>query len=102
MSDKIKKIELKIEKRIAKIQKYEEALKTEKQMLKKDQKMLATVKYDEILKKLMKNNIDAEDILDKVEEVIEEKETQSSLENVEKETPTDITNGTSSNYNQFK
>lgn len=81
MSDKVKKIEDRISKRKAKIQSYEESLKEEKRLLKKDEEHLAHVKYEELLKKLMQNNISAEDILEKVDEVIIEKEIENENEN---------------------
>lgn len=81
MSDKVTKIEERIAKRKAKIQSYEESLKDEKRLLKKDEEHLAHVKYDELLKKLMQNNISAEDILEKVDEVIIENEVKSENEN---------------------
>lgn len=99
MSDKIEKIEEKIKKRKTKIQKLEDDLRKEKQLLKKDEKILEHVKYDELLKKLMKNNIAAEDIMSKVEEVIEEKETQS-LENEEKAQSTNLGDNNISNGNK--
>lgn len=92
MSDKVTKIEERIAKRKAKIQSYEESLKDEKRLLKKDEEHLAHVKYDELLKKLMQNNISAKDILEKVDEVIIEKEIESESSTSENPSSTSYTN----------
>lgn len=92
MSDKVTKIEERIAKRKAKIQSYEESLKDEKRLLKKDEEHLAHVKYDELLKKLMQNNISEKDILEKVDEVIIEKEIESESSTSENSSSTSYTN----------
>lgn len=74
MSDKSQKIQQKIDKRKLKIKKLEENLKHEKQLLKKEESLLNGILYDDLLKTLIKNNIPADAIMGKIEEVIEEKE----------------------------
>lgn len=91
MNEKVKKIEERIAKRKARIRNYEESLKEEKRLLKKDEENLSHIKYDELLKVLMENNISSEDILEKVEEVIIEKTENESDEN-QKTNSTDSSN----------
>lgn len=80
MSDKSQKIKQKIDKRKQKIKMLEENLKHEKQLLKKDEKLLTEILYDGLLKTLIKNDIPADVIMGRVEEVIEEKEISQLIE----------------------
>ncbi|MFP3722670.1 hypothetical protein SFC57_24025 [Niallia circulans] len=90
--DKIKKLEERIAKREERIEKYTEALKEERKLLKKDKQTLAHVKYDELLKKLMENDINPEDILGKVDEVIIEDEIEKEEAAHQNMNPNDFNN----------
>ncbi len=72
--NKIKRLEERIKKRKEKIKKYSDLIKQEKKQLKKDEMTLANLKYDIVLKKLIENDVNPEDILEKVDEVIQEEE----------------------------
>lgn len=74
MSKKIMKIEEKINKRKLKIEGYEDALREEKRLLKKEEEQLEVAKYDELLRKLKMNKISVDYILEKLDDVIIEKE----------------------------
>lgn len=79
---KVKKLEERIAKRKERIEKYTKAIKEERKLLKKDENTLAHVKYEDVLKKLMENQVNPDDILGKVDEVIieDENETEESQE----------------------
>lgn len=73
-----KKLEEKVAARKEKIEKYTEAIKKERKLLKQDEKRLAHLKYEEVLKKLMENDVSPDDILEKVDEVIVEEDEDNS------------------------
>lgn len=98
MTEKTQKLEEKIAKRKARIQKLEDTLKEEKRLLKQEEENLAHVKYDALLKTLMKNNIAAEDILGKVEEVLIEKEVVSEDKTNDTDNETNTNNGAFKQY----
>lgn len=81
--DRVKRLEERIAKRKERIEKYTESIKEERKLLKKDEKTLAHVKYDELLKKLMENDINPDDIIEKVDEVITEDESEKENFTVE-------------------
>lgn len=69
MTKRIKALEERIESRNKKILKYQENIKKEREGIKKDEQNLIHVKYNDLLQKMMKNDIDSEDI----ERVIDQK-----------------------------
>ncbi|MDO7285908.1 hypothetical protein Q5W88_21630 [Shouchella clausii] len=89
---KVKKLEERIAKRKERIEKYTKAIKEERKLLKKDENTLAHVKYEDVLKKLMENQVNPDDILGKVDEVIED-------ENEKEESPEQNTHD--NNFNRY-
>lgn len=71
---KVQKLEERIEKRLLKIENLNEQLKKEKTLLKADKSHLAELKYGELIKAMMDNEIDPSLIMKKVDEVISESE----------------------------
>lgn len=75
---RIQRLEERIKKRKERIKKYSEDIKEERRLLKKDEKTLAHIKYEDVLKKLMENDVNPDDILEKVDEVIQDNESSDS------------------------
>ncbi|WP_186672952.1 hypothetical protein [Sporosarcina sp. BP05] len=79
---KIQKIEERISKRKERINKYQEKLKEEKNLLKKDEEILTHIKYEDVIKALVKNKVDPQDIMQMVNDVVaEDEEQKESSEN---------------------
>lgn len=97
MSEKIMKIEEKISKRKLKIEGYEDALREEKRLLKKEEEQLEVAKYDELLRKLKMNKISVDYILEKLDDIIIEKEIQQ----LEESKSTTTSNSFSSETTQY-
>lgn len=82
---RIKGLEERIKKRKEKIKKYSEAIKEERRLLKKDEQTLAHIKYEDVLKKLMENDVNPDDILEKVDEVIQDNENSDVQDEIQEE-----------------
>ena len=81
MSKKIEAIEERIESRKKKIEKYQEGIKREKEGLKKDEKTLIHLKYNDVLQKMIANNIDPGVIEKAIEEKLEDTADGSEVDN---------------------
>lgn len=76
MTKRIKTIENRIENRRKKIEKYQDSIKQEKEGLKKDEQTLIHLKYNDVLQRMIENDIDAELINQVIDENINTEETK--------------------------
>lgn len=73
MSRRINIIKKRIENREKRIEKYKDSIKKEQEGLKKDKQTLLNLKYDNVLKKLLKYDVDPEVLESAIEEEVEKK-----------------------------
>lgn len=83
MSKKTKAIEERIEKRKYRIKDYQEKIKKEREGLKKDEQNLIHAKYNDVLQKMLENDIDSEVIEQAIDKELEQNKTVSYEENKE-------------------
>lgn len=74
MSKRIESIEKRIENRKKRIKKYKENIKKERASLKEDEQTLLNLKYDDVLEKLLKHDIDPEVLDEAIEKNLNQNE----------------------------
>lgn len=72
MSKRVKALEKRIANRKKRINRYRENIKKEKEALKEDEQTLLNLKYNEVLEKLLKHDVDPEVLNEAIEKNIKQ------------------------------